>query len=214
MRLSPVPLSATSCETYKGSPYPNDHAAYTNGLKIKAGYDALMEGESFIYSDLDALWLKDPRDMLNGLDVDLAFQPGSFPAIVKSLHGFAMCGGFFYMRPGSRSVALLEKVQRKMRGSDQLAFNLELMNSYDVEWEQRPEDWEHCRVEDGWTAPIMGRCRTTGLLLAALPHAFFQRHNLDRAGLDHCIICHPNVEKVQDSKFAAFARLGIEVPVP
>jgi hypothetical protein len=108
------------------------------------------------------------------------------------------------------ALALLDAVTQQFDGSDQLAFNKVIAERHNVVWEKRPQNWEHCNEEGGWTAPIFGHCQSSGLRLAALPHAYFQRHRLRLGTLGHCVVCHPVAPKVQCAKFKVFAHLGLK----
>ncbi|MDO6575523.1 hypothetical protein, partial [Staphylococcus pasteuri_A] len=79
---------------------------------------------------------------------DLAFQPGSFPNEAKEAWGFAVCTGFFYMRPCTATRRIAERVQQRFDGSDQRTLNAVLLDEFDITWSNRPSGWETC-LEDG-----------------------------------------------------------------
>lgn len=205
------PMSRTQKTHYPDSTFPNDHASYTNSLKMISALSYLREGRSVLYSDVDAIWLRDPvADILRN-EADMAFQPASFPEEAKAAWGFTVCMGFFFMRPGEAMVDLLEASIRRFDGSDQRGLNQTLLESFDLRWDTRPAGWEHGRVGDGWTNSVMGRCRKTGLRLAALPHAYYQRHGTRPETLGHAFICHPNSPKDPAAKLRILRELGIEL---
>ena len=205
------PLSGSAKTEFPRSTFASDEAAYTVSMKMTAALDYLQRGQSVLFSDVDAIWFRDMIPDLLALDVDLAFQPGSFPAEAKSAWGFTVCNGFLYLRPTEAVLGLVRAAIREFDGSDQRTFNNILLRDFDIVWERRPEAWEHCRIEGGWTEPVMGRSRRTGMRLAALPHALYQRHGTYPGCWRHSVICHPNSPKDADRKFAILRDLGIDI---
>ena len=94
-------------------------------------------------------------------------------------------------------------------GSDQRALNQLMLDACRVHWQRRPVDWEHCAIEGGWTSPILGKCSVRGLAFLALPHVYFQRHNVVRENLEQAVVCHPNAPKNQAEKIEIFRALGL-----
>lgn len=207
-RFSDTTLSRTSRDQYPESTFPNDHASYTVSLKMPMVRYFLDQGRECLYSDLDAIWRSNPLPALRDLKFDIAFQPGSFPAEAKAAWGFAACTGFIAFRPHKSLANLLDAADRRFRRGDQAAFNDTLLLDCDTVWLSRPLEWEHCRA-DGWTAPIEGQCRAHDLRLLALPHVYFQRHNVTAETCETAIICHPNTPKIQKEKIAILTRLGL-----
>lgn len=205
----PTELSSICTKVWPQSSFPSDHAAYTASLKFQTAVSILKSGQDCIYSDVDALWLKDPFPFLCALDFDMAFQVGSFPAAAKSLWGFSACSGFIAIHATSLATQALEKSILRLNGSDQVALNETLMNSYMINWYETPSNWEHCDLNNGWTSAITGQCQHTQLLLAALPHSLFQRHNTTIENCKHAIICHPNSPKNQNDKIRIMQSLKI-----
>ncbi|SFA85033.1 Nucleotide-diphospho-sugar transferase [Poseidonocella pacifica] len=140
-------------------------------LKLIEALDRIRDGVPVIYSDVDAIWRQDPIAQILTLDVDFAFQPASFPQSTKQAWGFSVCTGFFFMRPCAAVETLLHAAVERFDGSDQRTINEVLLSDFDVDWAERPAGWRRCSLEGGWTAPILGECRKTGLRLAALPHS-------------------------------------------
>ncbi len=196
---------------YKDSTFPSDKAAFTVSLKLSAARKFLQANCSVIYSDVDAIWLKDPIEHVLTADADIAFQPGSFPVETKETWGFAVCTGFFYLRPTANTLELSRQVSAQFDGSDQRTMNNILMEQYEINWSRRPSEWENCSIENGWIEAVYGVCRRTGLELAALPHALYQRHATTKEACNHAIICHPNSPKDQASKIAVIEKLGINI---
>jgi hypothetical protein len=176
---------------YQSLAFPSEYAAYTSSLKFRPAQSFVRSGQDCIYSDVDALWLQDPFPHLQQ-SFSLACQAGSFPEVAKQRWGFSACAGFMALRAHENVETLVEKVIDLLDGSDQLALNQVMLDACSIEWQQHPVDWEHCAVEHGWIAPIAGRCMLSGLDFLALPHVYFQRHNVAREHLEHAAVCHPN----------------------
>ena len=191
--------------------FPNKKAVFTVSLKLAVAAEYLKAGYTVLYSDVDAIWLKDPLTALAPIDADFLFQPGSFPDKVKALWGFSVCTGFFLMRPSPQTIEFADAVHAKFDGDDQRTLNDVLRENYDLHWSLRPEGWEHCSLEDGWTKPVLGHCRRTGLTAAALAHSFYQRHGTQEDTCDHAIVCHPNSPKDEEDKFKILKELGIDL---
>ncbi|WP_422040710.1 putative nucleotide-diphospho-sugar transferase [Roseibium sp.] len=199
---------------WKNSGFDSDSATHAISLKFPSALSYLEQGQNVIFSDADAIWLKNPFPELPSTAFDLAFQPGSFPKGNKEAWGFAICTGFFALRANDATRRLCAELVDAFAGDDQICMNQHLLDNYDLEWEKRPEGWEHCDLETGWVTPVSGQSRLNGLKLAALPHAKFQRHGTNRDYVEHAIICHPNSPKSEKKKFKAFKQLSIPLKVP
>jgi hypothetical protein len=193
----------------KTSTFPNDYAVFVVSLKFQVMAALLKAGWDAVFSDVDALWLKNPLNYIYSMDRDVVFQPASFPKDVKQAWGFTVCTGFLGLRSSGKTVQLLQAAQAAFAGSDQAAFNTVLMRDYAIGWNARPERWEHCHVFRGWAAPIYGTCLASGLTFAALPHSRFQRHNVNRASTRYAVVCHPNSPKSEPGKLQVFRALGL-----
>ncbi|MDA4847451.1 putative nucleotide-diphospho-sugar transferase [Hoeflea poritis] len=199
---------------WQNSGFKSDSATHTISLKFPAALKYLNLGRNIIFSDADAIWLSDPLPELNLCDFDIAFQPGSFPRESKEAWGFSICTGFFALRAGEPARRLCSEAVENFSGDDQICLNGLLLNQYDVRWNEKPQGWEHCNLHNGWLAPIGGSCRHSGLQLAALPHAKFQRHGTTRACVKHAVICHPNSPKSEAKKLKVFKDLSIPLDLP
>jgi len=112
--LARIPAEAMSSDKRSRHPrstFPSDSAAYTASLKMASAIEFLEAGESILYSDVDAIWLRDPIDELTKFDADLVFQPGIFPADARKRWGFAICTGFFYLRSSALALTIARKVR-------------------------------------------------------------------------------------------------------
>lgn len=196
---------------WSDSGFDSDSATRAISLKFPSALKFLEQGKNVIFSDADAIWLSDPFPELPDYPFDLAFQPGSFPKDCKDVWGFGICTGFFALRADDITRQLCAELIETFDGDDQICMNRLLLERYDLEWDEKPENWEHCSLENGWLIPVAGQSRRNGLKLAALPHSKFQRHGTN---VPHAIICHPNCPKSERKKFKAFKKLSIPLKVP
>lgn len=192
------------------STFSSDIAIYAVSLKFHVAREFVAAGLNAIYSDVDALWLGDPGGYLGTFREDVLFQCGSFPEDVKAQWGFSACTGFVYLRSNDRVLGFLERVNQRFDGSDQRAFNMALLEDYQVHWDAAPPaNWEHGRLSDGWVQPVKGACAATRLSVVGLPHALFQRHGVTVETLSHALVCHPNSPKTDEGKLLVFRGLGL-----
>jgi hypothetical protein len=184
-------------------------------LLVGAGYNV-------IFSDADAVWLRDPRPYIDGSDI--AFQRiDHHPAPVSRLWGFAACTGFVCFAHGAETVAFLDRCIEHHRSfhSDQVALNVALL--------QGEPSW-HCG-HAGWTppgnanhydrasrriafakvmrSPIIGQLSQRSLQLLALPHDKFWRHHWIPNPLTDMVICHPNSPKNDAEKMKILDTMGV-----
>ena len=89
--------------------------------------------EPVIFSDLDAIWLKDPISIVeshfNKFDVvfSLVEKKKCYPPRVWEKLGYTMCTGFFGINPTEKSLRFFEELvpySRHRGGDDQMWFNL------------------------------------------------------------------------------------------
>lgn len=193
---------------YSKITFPNEHAVYTVSLKFKLALHLINSGVDCIYSDVDAIWVKNPLPFLNQ-EFSVAFQPGSFPEIQKNMWGFSACTGFVAFNSSQNVSDFLLKATSRFDGSDQAAFNETMLYDHVISWDKKPSNWEHCKLLGGWIDPIRGQCHISGLSFLALPHSFFQRHNTTFDDGAHAIICHPNSPKNQIEKINILRSMGL-----
>jgi hypothetical protein len=185
--------------------FASDFTIFVISLKFQIARELLELGAGAWFSDVDAIWLANPHAWLDAVEGDLLFQVGSFPKDVKDVWGFTACTGFLLFRNSAAARRVLDDACRVFategRYDDQVTLNRVLHGHYAIDWERAPPArWEHCAIVDGWTEPIHGSSGTTGLRLAALPHAYFQRHGVTTRDVGHAVICHPNSPKNQEDK--------------
>ena len=208
-RPPPVPLSPAGRQIYAASTFPNDAAAYTVTLKLAAALDFLDGGDAVLFSDVDAIWLKDPVGDILRQDADIVFQPASFPKAAKDRWGFAICTGFLFLRPCQATRQLAEAVIRRFDGSDQRTLNHVLLADFDIGWLRgQPTGRPAASRVAGSTpspdfapAPVgaWSRCPMSALSVTALVR-------------EPAAICHSNSPKDQEEKFRILDALGIALP--
>lgn len=183
--------------------FTSDFSIFVISLKFQIARELLDLGAGAWFSDVDAIWLADPYPSLEAVEGDVLFQVGSFPADVKTLWGFTACTGFLLFRHTAAARRVLDDACRVFATDgeydDQVTLN-RVLGRYSIEWDGAPPPrWEHCAIADGWTEPIRGSSGTA-LRLAALPHAYFQRHGVTVRDRGHAVICHPNSPKNEVDK--------------
>jgi hypothetical protein len=199
-------------------------AVALTALKFAACRTCLQRGRDVIFSDIDALWLTDPRPYLGALDSDVAFQRVfGFPAEVVRSWGFAACSGFFWLRSCEGTLALCDRMCAYTAeiADDQVVLNLALAEA-GVRWSE-PADWSSLRdlgarrllAGEGsgqlLGADISGRTRELDLRVTGLGQRLFYRHR--ELGFDplEALILHPNSPKDESAKMDVFRELGVEL---
>ena len=191
-------------------------------LKFPVARFLVDQGYSVIFSDADAVWLRDPRPYLQ--DSDIAFQRiDHHPAPISRLWGFAACTGFVGFAPGAGTVAFLDRCIEQHRSfhSDQVALNFALLQS-EPSWHCDHADWtppgniaHHDRANRRiafakvMKSPITGEIRHGGLRVLALPHDRFWRHHWIASPLADMVVCHPNSPKDDAEKMKIFDAMGV-----
>ena len=87
---------------------------------------------SFIHSDVDAIWLDDPRQFCFDLGADLAISSGTiWPPEAVDLWGFVLCCGFFCVRARPEMVRFFADVRQAALNDrdDQKALNRVLIKA-------------------------------------------------------------------------------------
>ena len=208
-------LSDTEKSRWGKSRFRSDKAIYTNFLKMVAAFEFLGDGHPILYSDVDAVWIKDPVPEILRQDADIAFQPGSKLTDRASGWPFNSCAGFFYMRPCENTQKIVHELVSRFvngkNGNDQYILNQILRRDFAVEWPELPWSWDNCTLEGGWVEPIRVVCCKTRMKLVALPHAYYQRFGTHPAAVKHAVVCHPTADKEQKSKLEQLRSLGIDL---
>ncbi len=138
-------------------------------------------GVDFIHSDVDAIWMRDPRPCHFGdLSIDLVVSQGTiWPPDVHAQFGFVLCCGLFQLRSNIRTQRLLDdlKAHVKDTGDDQISLN-RVIASRSMRW--RIESGTAYRVELAGKHLFCSRAGVVGtgsdgLRVCLLPQHLFQR---------------------------------------
>ncbi len=186
---------------------------------LKCGYNV-------IFSDADAVWLRDPMAYVRGADI--AFQRVIYhPPSVSSLWGFTACTGFVSFRHDTRTMSFLDRCidEHQSFYCDQVAMNVALLEG-DPDWRCEQVVWTPPR-SDVWNDepqrraeynklrpfPITGELRRDGLRVLALANDKFWRQRWVSGPLpDTVVICHPNAPKDDHEKMKVLNAMGVSFP--
>ena len=139
-------------------------------------------GADFISSDVDAVWLSDPRPLCFGAPRrDVLFSQGTYhPKPAYNAWGFVLCAGFFAVRGGPASAHFLNTVlDRAWPGSDdQEPINLALLES-GVRWDSGADKGYQLgfagRQMRCFRSVLEGSNERLGMRIGLIPHHFVQR---------------------------------------
>jgi hypothetical protein len=153
----------------------------------------VQRGYNLIHSDVDAVWLKDPRAaFLLGSEADIVFSQGTqWPIPCWERWRFILCCGLFFLRataPVQRFMGRwLEHVAES--GDDQVSFNLLLLEQ-DIEWQVRePYSIPTPFGVDITCSRQIIRGQVDGMRVEVLPQHLFQRVHFpdEDAYVKHCL---------------------------
>jgi hypothetical protein len=152
-------------------------------------------GIDFIHSDVDAVWLEDPRPLCFADDaIDLAFSQGTnYPAAVWQIWGFVLCCGLFAVRANPGTASFFAKVSALATRipDDQVAVNA-LLAQHRMVWETTGQDSMTLAVRGNpftaYCRMLSGTCEALGLRVGLIPHDRVPR--LPMAGTD-AVVRHP-----------------------
>ena len=143
-------------------------------------------GYTFIHSDLDAFWLKDPCEkyFYNQPD-DFIFSPGTiWPNDIHKKWGFVLCCGLFYARSNKYTEKVLNEVYIDVQQAknDQSSFN-RIIDKDNLKW----------IIDNKYFLSFNGKrflCSKSiikgigdKLSVSVLPHALFQRVSEDSTSI-------------------------------
>lgn len=187
------------------------------GLKFQVLRHVVQMGFDAIFSDVDAILLRNPYPYFRENAFFCGQRIAYFPKRLTEVWGFAICSGFFYMRSCASSLSLLDRSieMQRLVASDQIALNLAL---YDlgVEWES-VEGMNHRdndrnvkeRFAENSNSDIFGELPSLSGGVVALRPDLFWRNDLVQLQVNDCVILHPNSPKAPAEKRAIFFNLGI-----
>ncbi len=142
----------------------------------------LADGEEFIHSDADAIWVRNPLEegSAAALGDDLVFSQGTYwPPDIHRRQGFVLCCGWFWVRPTDAAGAFFRAVEDDARTSrnDQVSLN-RVLAAAGARWSRGEGDYELPvgeRLFRCWREPIRATLESSPLTVAMLPHREFQR---------------------------------------
>lgn len=153
-------------------------------------------GVDFIHSDVDAVWLRDPRPICfadGGADLMFS-QGGAYPEEIWRRWGFVLCCGLFAARANAKTAALFTKVRALAERipDDQVAVNA-LLEQNGVSWKTAGHETyalqdRRGRSFTGYRQILEGTCEALGLRIGLIPHHLVPR--LAIAGVD-AVVRHP-----------------------
>jgi hypothetical protein len=182
--------------------------------RIQVFSGLLREGEEFIHSDTDALWLRNPlrEGSVPGCTEDLVFSQGTvWPPDVHDRWGFVLCCGWFLARPTAAVIAFFHALGADVRasGDDQMSVN-RLLAAHGAHWSHgKMGDYQMSfqdRVFQCWLEPARASLAHGALSVALLPHCEFQR--LPEVS-DRAIVKHFLTPKNCEQKLLVFRQLGL-----
>jgi hypothetical protein len=143
-------------------------------------------GIDFIHSDVDAVWLRDPRPFCFGdFGLDLIFSQGvNYPAPIWRQWGFVLCCGFFAVRARPAVAAFFSEVRGLVRrvGDDQVVIN-HLIAERGLVWAaDRQTGYDLSNKGKLFTGPSLD------LHVGLLPHHLFPRLPIAEPG---AMVRHP-----------------------
>lgn len=167
----------------------------------------------FIHSDVDAIWLRDPRPRLLGTQAQLAFSQGTvWPNDIARAWGFVLCCGLFLARATPTVAEFFERLSQRIvdEKDDQTSLNRALRDG-GATWDVAAIDAG--RSEREWNSisfsifadPLLGKAGD--LSLALMPHAEFPR--LPDLPGPRALVAHPIAPKDAKAKIERLAKLGL-----
>jgi hypothetical protein len=140
------------------------------------------QGIDFIHSDVDAVWLKDPRPLCfaDG-HFDLVFSQGTnYPAAVWQLWGFVLCCGLFAVRASPATAAFFAQVCALAARipDDQVAVNA-LLAQHKIVWDEAECESVTLHVRgipfSAYRRMLPGTCKALSLRVGMIPHRYVPR---------------------------------------
>ncbi len=169
-------------------------------------------GIDFVHSDVDAVWLRDPRAAyLEPTAADLVISQGTvWPPDVHQQFGFVLCCGLFRLKSNAHSQRLLAELALHVTGTrdDQVSLN-RLIARRAPRWQLEPKDVYYQELQGQrflCSRSVISASGSDGTGIALLPHHLFQR--LPTASAERPYVLHPLTAKDPDAKLAQFAQCG------
>ena len=193
------------------------HAPFRGGLsdlwlfRLEIFRALAAQGIDFVHSDLDAVWLADPRpECFADPTLDVIFSQGTYhPEQAHAAWGFVLCCGFFALRADAASVNFLSAVQTRTRieRDDQAAVNLVLLES-GTTWSTTADAYEAQFSGRSMVCHrhlLRGRAEHLGLSIGLLPQHRFSRLPTSEPGT---VVRHPPSPREPAGKISVLQQIG------
>lgn len=174
------------------------HRENGNNFWITKSYifNETSKTDNFIYSDLDAIWIKNPIKYLKKFNnLEILFSQGTyFPEITRDRLGFVFCAGFFIVNNNEKLKLFFNEVYKLSKNSDinDDQYHLNTLLMYDLKFKsninKKEVDFkgEKFFVFDSLLEIYSEKYKIN---IGLLPHKFFTRNDkLDRS---EAIVLHP-----------------------
>lgn len=190
MRQRNIPVYRVTCK-------PDYSDIWQRRIAVIEGL--LTAGVNVIHSDLDAIWIQDPRALFKDCPYDIVSSQGTYwPRPVFEKWGFVLCCGLIYYRSSNRVIDLIGQVQDRVlaakKTDDQAELNT-LLAEDGIEWSVPKPSYQKTHNNVAFTCSrrwITGKGRLYSLAL--LPHHEFQRVVM-REEFNQAYVVHPVSEK-------------------
>lgn len=179
-------------------------------MRIQIFQALCSAGISFLHSDADAIWLKDPFPaFLDNSKHDIVASQGTiWPADVAKNQGFVFCCGFLFVKSCPQTIALLGEIATDvaLTGDDQVSLNRVILGK-SLQWDTGQSSSYFMRYEEQkftcYKTVITGQTRDKQLSIALLPHHLFQRLHMPG---QEAFVKHLLSDKDSESKLEMFQR--------
>ena len=186
-------LKARKVPTYRVHVKPDFSDIWVRRMEVISGL--LKAGVNVLHSDLDAIWLKDPRALFQDLPYDIIASQGTYwPRPVHAQWGFVLCCGLIYYRSSNRVIdftsRMMEDFARSAKPDDQVTLNM-LLAEDGVEWTVPEPTYTKSHNDVAFTCSrrwITGKGKL--YKVALLPHHEFQRVAM-REEFSQAYVVHP-----------------------
>jgi hypothetical protein len=169
-------------------------------------------GIDFVHSDVDAVWMRDPREAyLDDRDADLVISQGTvWPPDCHQQFGFVLCCGLFMLRSTARTQQLLGELKTHVAGTgdDQVSLN-RLVAKRTPQWRCKAGDTYYAEALSTkflCSRSVIRGTGSDGMRIAVLPHHLFQRVPISVA--ESPFVMHLLTAKEAAAKMQSFQQHG------
>lgn len=150
--------------------------------RVRIPANLVRNGFSVVQSDIDAVWLRDPREeYFERSGSSLTISQGTYwPRPSYHAWGFVLCTGLYAIESTPSTIDLMDRwlTDIEITGSDQKSLN-RLLLSDGVRWHRdrvTAREWRfRHRNMTTYEEVLSGDCAKAGLRIQLLPHSLFQR---------------------------------------